>query len=63
MNYFYKESRSKKNEEVNFFNKESKTYFSCVCVCGGGGGGGGGGWGKGGGRARVSESFFIKNPI
>ena len=47
MNYFYKESRSKKNEEVIFFNKESKTYFSCVCVCvvgeeGGGLGEGGG---------------------
>ena len=49
MNFFHKESRSLAGgggvEEVNFFNKESKTYlrkkkkiFFCVCEWGGGGG-------------------------
>ena len=62
MNYFYKESRSKKkNEEVNVFNKESKTQKKIFSFGGGGGGGGVEVGGEGGG-ARVSEFFVTKNP-
>ena len=67
MNYFCKESRSKKNyflgvgeegngglEEVIFFNKESKTYLKTKKKIFWGVGGGGGRRREGGG-ARVSE--------